>query len=169
MPYLFIFGGEPRYIHTCHSHPPPFAAQLANRPYLKKWLPREFWFAKIFIFLLKLHVHVFFSLFFFLILHVISSSPSFVTVYEKILWNFFYKKSRAGNRPKMFKIRMRCGNKVYVRTLLFWWLDILNWPAVFLVFCKRARLISTFIHSIKQRHWPKHLATEKNQSNCKMM
>ena len=77
-------------------------------------------------FLLKLHVHVFFLCFFYLhvfLFFFIFSSPSFVTVYKYPLKYFFslfffffkkkkIKKGRAGNlSPKMFKIRMRWGNK----------------------------------------------------------
>jgi len=105
--------------HMSQRHPPAIIRPISQKALLKKWLPREFWFAKIFIFLLEIALARFFSLFFFLILHVIFSSPSFVIVYEKKSSEiFFWKKSRAGNRPKMFKIRMRCGNKVYVRTSL---------------------------------------------------
>ena len=90
-------------------------------------------------FLLKLHVHVFFLCFFYLHVFVffIFSSPSFVTVYKNPLKYFFFslfffffkkkkiKKGRAGNlSPKMFKIRMRWGNKGVRKNsaLLFYYL-----------------------------------------------
>ena len=110
-----------------------------NKALLKKMAPTWILVCQIFIFLLKLHVHVFFLCFFYLHVFVffIFSSPSFVTVYKNPLKYFFFslfffffkkkkiKKGRAGNlSPKMFKIRMRWGNKGVRKNsaLLFYYL-----------------------------------------------
>jgi len=105
--------------HMSQRHPPAIIRPISQKALLKKMAPTWILVCQNLHFSPPNCTCTFFLFVFFLILHVIFSSPSFVIVYEKKSSEiFFWKKSRAGNRPKMFKIRMRCGNKVYVRTSL---------------------------------------------------
>ena len=145
--YSYLVGNRLCTLPTrCQSRsptPPPFACcPVSQKALLKKWLPREFWFAKS-SFSPQIARARFLSLFLLLtcfFCFFIFSSPSFVTVYKYPLKYFFslfffffkkkkIKKGRAGNlSPKMFKIRMRWGNKsvrkklwTLVLLLIFWW------------------------------------------------
>lgn len=141
-------------------------------------------------FLLKLHVHVFFLCFFYSHVFCFLSSPPHLSLpYIKILWNIFFslfffffkkkkiKKGRAGNlSPKMFKIRMRWGNKSVRKNsaLLFYYL-LTTYLLMILdnnekknplhtncsLFFVKEQGSPNHIHSIQQRQWPKHLATER--------
>ena len=120
-------------------------------------------------------------------LFFIFSSPSFVTLYKNSLKYFFslfffffkkkkIKKDRAGNlSPKMFKIRMIWGNKSVRKNsaLLFYYL-LTTYLLMILdniekktlhtncsLFFVKEQGSPNHIHSIQQRQWPKHLATEK--------
>ena len=105
--------------HMSQRPPPAIIRPISQKALLKKMAPTWILVCQNLHFSPRNCTCTFFLFVFFSYLTCYLLLPIFrYRIWKKILWNFFLKKSRAGNRPKMFKIRMRCGNKVYVRTSL---------------------------------------------------
>lgn len=106
--------------HMSQRHPPAIIRPISQKALLKKMAPTWILVCQNLHFSPRNCTCTFFLFVFFFLSYMLSSPPHLSLSYMKIKSSeiFFWKKSRAGNRPKMFKIRMRCGNKVYVRTSL---------------------------------------------------